>query len=102
MAFLRILGQIEYVKQLLGPRAGLPGGHAAQPPGVLKQLLAAQPFEQPGLGRHHPDDRLGRRRVGPHVQPVDQDPAAVRPQQPGHHRQGGGFPCPVRPDQAGQ
>ena len=38
-----------------------------------------------GLGRHHPDDRLGGWRVGPHVHAVQQNPAAVRPQQTGHH-----------------
>ena len=30
------------------------------------------------------------------------DPAAVWPQQAGHHRQGRGLPCPVRPDQPGE
>ena len=99
---LGVLGQVEHVQQLLGPGAGLAGRHAAEPPGVFQQLLTAQPLEQPGLGRHHPDDRLGGGRVGPHVQPVDQDPAAVRPQQAGHHRQGRGLPCPVRPDQPGE
>ena len=75
---------------------------AGEPAGVLQDFLTAQPLEQPGLGRDHSDHRLGGGRVGPHVHPVDDDPAAVRPQQARHHRQGRGLPCPVRPDQPGQ
>ena len=99
---LGISGQVQHVQQLRRPRPRLGDGQAAQPPGVLQHLLAAQPLEQPGLGRHHPDDRLGGNRVRPHIQPVDQDLAGIRPQQPGHHRQGRGLPGPVRPDEPGQ
>jgi len=89
-------------EELLEYAGRLRGMPAAEAPGVFQQLLTAEPLEQPGLGRHHPDDRLGGGRVGPHVQPADQDLAAVGPKQAGHHRQRGGLPGPVRPDQPGE
>jgi hypothetical protein len=94
-------GEIEQGKQFSGPGAGRRGRQAAQPPGVLQQFGAAEPLEQPGPGRHHPNARLGGAGIGPHVEPVDHHLAAVRPQQPGHHRQGRGFARPVRADQPG-
>jgi hypothetical protein len=96
-----IRGEVKQAKQFPGPGARLSGRQAAQAPGVLHQFGTAEPLEQPGPGRHHPDDRLGGAGVGPYVEPVDQHLAAVRPQQAGHHRQGRGFPGPVRADQPG-
>ena len=76
----RIRGQVQEVQQLCAPRPRLADGQAAQPPGVFQHFRTAEPLEQPGLGRHHTDDRLGGGRVCPHIQPVDHNPAGIRPQ----------------------
>src|SRR4029077_16878996 len=61
-----------------------------------------QPLEQPDLGGNNAHDRLGRGRVRPYIQPLDQDLPYVRPQQPGHHRERCLFPGSVRPDEPGE
>ena len=99
---VRIPRQIQHVQQLHGTRACLIGRQAAQPPGVLEQLRAAEPLEQPDLRWHHAHDCLRCRRIGPDVEPVDLDTPVVRAQQPGHHRQRCGLSRSVRPDEPGK
>jgi len=99
---LGVRHEIEDVEQLRGPPTRLGRRNPAQPARVLQQLLAAEPLEQPRLGRNDPDQRLGRDRIDPHVHAVDQDAPVVRPQQPRQHRQRGGLARAVRPDQPGE
>src|SRR5918999_3611403 len=93
------VAEAEHLQQLAGPRLHHRRRHPPQQPVVGEQLGPGQPVEQAQVLGQHPDPPLGRHRVAPHLDPVDQHQPGVGPQQPRHHPQGGRLPGPVRPDQ---
>jgi hypothetical protein len=99
---LRVALQVQDVEELGRALPGLARGKAMQAPGVLQQLHPGQPVEQPHLGGNDANDGLGRGRVGPDANAVDQHRPRIWPQQARHHGQGRGLPGAVRADEAGQ
>lgn len=93
------VAQIEHVQQLGGPLVGLGAGDPAQPAVVGEEFLTGEPLEEPQPLGQHPDPRLHRDRIGPHVVAADLDLAHVGPEQPRHHGERGRLARAVRPDQ---
>lgn len=91
--------EVEYVEELGGALVDLGAGQAAQPSGVAEEFAPGEPFEEPEPLGQDTDPRLDLHRVAPHVVADDLDGALVGPEQPGHHRQGGGLAGPVRTDE---
>lgn len=91
--------EIEDVQQLGGPLVDLGAGQSTQPAGVGEEFTPGEAFEEPQPLRQDADAGLHLDRVPPHVVPDDLHRALVGAEQSGDHRQGGGLPGPVRPDQ---
>ncbi len=94
------LAEMELLEQLVGDAARVFGGYAEQPAVEVKVLPHRQlPVERVRL-RYHPDQLLGQRRMGDHVDRPDEGASRGRDHARRQHSRGGRLARAVGPEES--